>query len=203
MIVPLRIRHSIVIALPLCIAGIGLGVYWHQSSFPSLAPLPSIVQLEEFGPMQEYHLHWMECTGHTLFVKNPKGKDMAIDFDEINSNKSALGALRGLGWEVRYPNGENITIIGRMSKNTHPSKSDQVIHMYTPTYDFQIQHWYITKTPFTYLIQKPNDPMETTTHQKSHLDRSDFNSHNFTHGIVFNPNAPLFNPHLYEKSRPK
>jgi hypothetical protein len=181
MIIPLRIRRLAILLLPLSILGAGFGMYRHQSYSPP------IVLSQDFDPLEEYTFCFGETTGHALYVQKDN-VGIAIDFDEGNSNRLALGAL--LGCESGYGYGQCLILVGHMSRMPHPCEENKRIGMQTSDYTFRLQHWYLSKHPCD------RHSKEDIKHQ---WERSNFTKQP---EYGFFPNSPSFNPHLYEKPLP-
>jgi hypothetical protein len=215
MIVPLRIRRSIAILLPLSLVGIGLGTYLLSSPIsPTIIEtlkIKSSKPVEEFSPAKAYKLDYMVTTGPSDYIILPEG-EVALEYDKENSDKMALGSFMGLSHEVLERSNAEIILVGELATKTHtggllpPGQ-----HGADPWKErtFRLKHWYIEKFPFTQ-DQNPDSAQLLGTEKESlkHVKRTTLERSDFVERIDkskndFSPNAPAFNPHLYEKPLPR
>jgi hypothetical protein len=209
MIISLRIRRSIVILLPLSLAGIGLGTYLLSHSIFQKPKIKLSNLVEQFGPMKAYKLHYENTTGPSDYIRIPEGS-VALEYDKENSDKIALGSFMGLSHEILESSNAEIILVGELSTKTHTGgllPPGQHGPMPWKERTFRLKHWYIEKFPFiqdqnsdTAILEDKVIPSLLNV-KRTTLERSDFVDRS-TH-YRFSPNAPAFNPHLYEKPLPR
>jgi hypothetical protein len=130
---------------------------------------------------KEYGYVFYESTGQNQYLLEDS-RELPFSFDEVRSDKMALGSLHALSARIPYPNskGGRIILVGDYDVQTQL---------------FRIQHWYL-RVPFVELtlengLQMPEEIREI---KRVSLERTDFAKKG-----DFDPKALEFDPKKDER----
>jgi len=130
---------------------------------------------------KEYGYVFYESTSQNQYLLEDS-RELPFSFDEVRSDKMALGSLHALSARILYPNskGGRIILVGDYNVQTQL---------------FRIQHWYL-QVPFIELtlenrLQMPEEIREI---KRVSLERTDFAKER-----DFDPKALEFDPKKYER----
>jgi len=153
----------------------------NRSHLLLLAALISFAGCHDRRTAKEYGYVFYESTGQNQYLLEDSRK-LPFSFDEVRSDKIALGSLRALSARILYPNskGDRIILVGDYDAQTQL---------------FRIQHWYL-RVPFIELtlenrLQMPEEIKEI---KRVSLERTDF-----AKVRDFDPKAVEFDPKKYER----